>query len=709
MKFILQFTPLFITGIFLMIIGGCNTPSVKEIKPPVADKIKKDLVIHGDIRTDYYYWLNERDNPEVIAYLEAENAYTTEMMKHTEAFREEIYQEIVGRIKQTDMSVPYRLNGYDYFTRYEEGKEYPVYCRKKAAPEAEEDVMLNVNEMAAGYSFYDIEDWEVSPDNKLIAYSVDTFSRRQYTIYIKNLETGKETSDIIGNTSGPVTWANDNKSLFYVEKDETLRPYKIYRHTMGENKTGDILVYHEPDTTFGTLIYKTKSKKYLIIEAYSTLSSEFRFLNADNPAGDFTIFQPREADLLYDIDHYNDTFFIRTNLEAKNFRLMKTPIARTGKENWSEVIPHRQDVYLDDFELFNGYLVVSEKIKGLDQLRIININTKEDFFIGFEEPAYSLSFSDNPEFNTTLLRFSYTSLTTPNTIYDFNLVTKERMMLKQQEVLGNYKDEDYVTERLFAVAADSVKVPVTIVYKKGLVRNGKNPLFIEGYGSYGYSSDPSFSAHRITLLDRGFIFAIAHVRGGQELGRQWYEDGKLLKKKNTFTDFIACTEFLIRENFTSPEYCFAWGGSAGGLLMGAIANMRPDLYKGIIAPVPFVDVVTTMLDESIPLTTGEYDEWGNPYEKVYYDYMLSYSPYDNVKAMNYPALLVTTGLHDSQVQYWEPAKWVAKLRSMKTDNNPLFLFTEMEYGHGGASGRFETYREIAREYAFIFDLIGIKK
>jgi len=699
-----------VTLIFLlsMMNNSCNQPQSIQVKAPDAKKIKKELTIHNDTRIDNYYWLNDREDSEVIAYLEAENAYTEAILKHTEAFQEKIYKEMVSRIKQDDETVPYRSNGYYYYTRYEEGKEYPIYCRKKGNVDGQEEIMINVNEMAEGYSYFQVGGWDVSMDNKLIAYSVDTLSRRKYTIHIKNLETGEIYKDQIKNTSGGVTWANDNKTLFYVTKDESLRPCKIYSHKM-DSGTDDRLIFHEEDVTFGSGIYKSKSQKYLMIMSRSTMSTEYQIMDADTPDGDFMVFHPREKDLLYSVDHLADKFYIRTNLEAKNFRLMETPMDQTGKDNWIEVIPHRKDVLLKGFEVFNKHLVLGEKIKGLDQLRVINPGTNEDYYVAFDEQTYSINFSRNYEMDSDVFRFEYSSLTTPNSVFDINMFTQEKSLLKQSEVLGDFSSENYTSERLYATAPDGVQVPVSIVYRKGLEKNANNPLWIQGYGSYGYSSDPYFSSVRLSLLDRGFIFAIAHIRGGQEMGRQWYEDGKLLNKKNTFTDFIACTERLIDLNYTSSDKCFAWGGSAGGLLMGAVMNMQPELYKGMIAAVPFVDVVTTMLDESIPLTTGEFDEWGNPNDKAYYDYMLSYSPYDNVEAMNYPALLVTTGLHDSQVQYWEPAKWVAKLRDMKTDQNRILLLTQMDYGHGGASGRFERYKEKALEYAFVFDLVGISE
>ncbi len=679
------------------------------IKPPVAEVMPKELTIHGQTRIDNYYWLNQRDNPKVLEYLKAENEYLNKIMKPTEALQEKLYNEILGRIKQTDMSVPYRDQGYYYYARFETGNEYPIYCRKQRSLDAPEEILLNVNDMAKGYAYYSVAGLTVSSDNSLIAFGVDTVSRRKYTIHFKNLKTGEILNDEIPNTTGQAAWANDNKTVFYALKDETLRPFKIFKHVLGSDVSRDKEIFHEKDVTFEAFAYKTKSKKYIFIISNSTLSGEFRYLDADKPEGEFKIFEPREKDLEYSVDHYQDKFYIQTNYQAKNFRLMETPVDKTTKENWIEVIPHRSDVLLEGFEIFKNFLVVSERKNGLTQLRVIKWEPKEEHYLDFGEETYTAYISQNREFDTDLLRYAYTSLTTPNSIYDYNMNTKEKKLLKQEEVLGDFKPDNYHTERLYATAKDNVRIPISLVYRKGLKKNGNNPLLLYGYGSYGSSTDPSFSSVRLSLLDRGFVYAIAHIRGGQEMGRYWYEDGKLFKKKNTFTDFIACAEYLIAEKFTNPEKLFAMGGSAGGLLMGAVVNMRPDLFKGVIAAVPWVDVVTTMLDPSVPLTTAEYDEWGNPNNKDYYNYMISYSPYDNVEAKHYPAMLVTTGLQDSQVQYWEPAKWVAKLRTLKKDKNILLLHTEMEAGHGGVSGRFKRYRLVSLEYAFMLDLLGIKK
>ncbi len=686
-------------------------PAVRPVgSPPKAEIKPMKLEKHRDVRVDNYYWLNERENPAVVDYLKAENEYTDAMMAHTKELQNRLFEEIKGRIKQTDMSVPYKFDDYFYYTRYEDGKEYPIHCRKRESLEGDEEVMLDVNEMAEGHEFYSVGRREVSYGQDLLAYSVDTVGRRKYSIHFKNLTTGETLTDVIPDVTGNMAWANDNRTLFYSKQDpNTLRPYQIYRHVVGTDLEQDELVYEEPDDTFYIYVAKSKSKKYVAIVCSHTLRTEYRYLDADTPEGSFKVFLPREGEHEYQLDHYGEYFYIRTNLDAKNFRLMRTPVDATAKENWEEVIPHRSDVLLESFEIFKDYLVLEERKDGLIQMRVRPWSGAEEHYLDFGEPAYLAYTTDNYDFDTPVVRYSYTSMTTPRSVYDYNMETRERVLLKQQEVLGGFDSANYKTERLWATAEDGVKVPISLVYRKGMKKDGSNPLLLYGYGSYGYSMDATFGAYRVSLLDRGFVYAIAHVRGGEELGRQWYEDGKLLKKKNTFTDFIACAEHLVQEKYTSPDKLFAMGESAGGLLMGAVFNMRPDLFKGIIAGVPFVDVVTTMLDESIPLTTGEYDEWGNPNEKQYYDYMLSYSPYDNVEAKAYTNLLVNTSLHDSQVQYWEPAKWVAKLRAMKTDDNLLILDTKMEAGHGGVSGRYKRYKDAAFLYAFLLDLAGIKE
>lgn len=684
----------------------------KEIVIPRAEKKPVRLEKHGDVRVDNYFWMRERESPEVLEYLNQENEYNDKMTAHTKHFQEQLFEEMKGRIKEDDQSVPYKLNGYWYLTRYEKGKDYPIYSRKKENLNAPEELLFDVNEMAEGYDYYSLGGINVSPDNKLVAFAVDTVSRRKYTIRVMNIETRELLPVEIKTTTGGSTWANDNKTLFYARKDEeTLRSDKIYKHVLGTSVEEDKLVFHEEDETFHTYVYKSKSRKYIIIGSESTLTSEYRFLDAGNPEGDFLVAQPRQRGLEYSISHYQDCFYILTNKDgATNFRLMKTPVAKPGMENWVDVIPHREEVLLEDIDLFSKYLVVSERSNGLNHIKIMTWNGEESYYIPFDNETYTVYTGTNPDFDTDILRYTYNSMTTPTSVVDFNMSTKEKEVKKEQEVLGGKFDKNnYVSERIWATAQDGTKIPMSLVYRKGIKMDGNNPVLQYAYGSYGSTIDPYFSTVRLSLLDRGFIYALAHVRGGEYLGRPWYEDGKLLKKKNTFTDFIDCSRHLIAHQYTSAKHLYASGGSAGGLLIGAVINMAPELYKGAIAAVPFVDVVTTMLDESIPLTTGEYDEWGNPNKKEYYDYMKSYSPYDNVVAQEYPHLLVTTGLHDSQVQYWEPAKWVAKLRELKTDQNVILFHTNMEAGHGGASGRFEALKEVAEEYAFLLDLEGITR
>ncbi len=683
---------------------------IAQLDPPVAEKKPRELEKHGDVRIDEYYWLRERENPDVISYLEAENAYTKSVMEHTEPLQEALFEEIKGRIKQDDSSVPVFRDGYWYYTRFEEGQDYPIYCRKEGTMDAEEEVMLDVNILAEGHEYFAVAGRQVSANNNILAFAQDNQGRRIYTLRFKNLETGEFYPDEIETVTSNMAWANDNKTLFYTRQDPTtLRWDKVYRHELGTSVEDDVLVYEETEDTFYAFVYRTKSKRYMIVGSSQTLSAEYRYVDADNPTGALTLIQARERGLEYDVDHYGDHFYIRTNLDAKNFRLMRTPILQPSKNNWEEVLPNRGDVLLEGFEIFKDFLVVSERKNGLMELRIRPWDGSAEHYIDFGEPAYLAYVSANPSFDTQTLRYGYTSMTTPTSTYDYNMVTKDRELLKQQEVLGSFDAADYVTERLYAPARDGVKIPVSLVYKKGTAIDGSAPLLLYAYGSYGASMDATFSSARLSLLDRGFVYAIAHIRGGEEMGRQWYEDGKLLKKKNTFTDYIDSAEYLIEESYADPGRLFAQGGSAGGLLMGAVINMRPDLWQGVVAQVPWVDVVTTMLDDSIPLTTSEYDEWGNPNDKEYYDYMLSYSPYDNVEAKDYPNMLVTTGLHDSQVQYWEPAKWVARLRDAKTDNNRLIMKTNMDAGHGGASGRYERYKETAFAYAFMLDLAGVQE
>ena len=680
--------------------------------PPVAKIIPKSLEKHGHVRIDNYYWLNERENPEVIDYLNKENEYYQKETAHTKKFQEELFAEMKGRIKEDDTSVPYLYNGYWYITRYETGKNYPIYTRKKGSLDAAEEILFDCNKMAEGHSYFQLSGMSVSEDNKWCAFGVDLVSRRQYTIQIKNLETGEILPVKIENTTGGSTWASDNKTLFYTRKDmQTLRSYKIFKHKVGTNPENDELIFHEKDDTFDTFVYKEKSKKYIVIGSTSTLTSEYQILEANNPDGQFRIFQPRVRGVEYSISHYGDSFYVVTNKDkATNFKLMKTPETATGSDNWKDLIPHRKDVLIEGIEIFKDYLVVEERSNGLNKIQIKPWNGSGDYYLPFDIETYTAYTTTNVDFDTEILRYGYQSMATPSSVIDFNMRTKEKTVLKEQAVLGGKFDKNnYTEERIWATAQDGTKVPISIVYRKGIQKNGKNPFLLYAYGSYGSSMDPYFSSTRLSLLDRGFIYGIAHIRGGEDLGREWYENGKLLKKINTFTDFIDCSKYVIEQKYTSSQHLYAEGGSAGGLLMGAIVNMAPKLYNGVIAQVPFVDVVTTMLDDSIPLTTGEYDEWGNPNEKVYYDYMLSYSPYDQVKAQDYPNMYVSTGLHDSQVQYWEPAKWVAKIRAIRTNNNKLFLDTNMDAGHGGASGRFEALKELAKEFSFLLDLEGIKR
>ncbi|MHB1196994.1 MAG: S9 family peptidase [Lutibacter sp.] len=681
----------------------------KIIMPPKAKMIAKELEIHGDIRIDNYYWLNDRENPEVIDYLHAENAYYEAKTVHTKQFQEDLFQEMKSRIKEDDESVPYKKNNYYYITRFEKGSQYPIYSRKKGSLEAQEQILFDVNELGKGFTYFKLSGLSISRNNELAVFGVDTVGRRMYTLQFKNLETGELFPEKIENTTGSGTWANDNKTIFYTHQNpKTLRSEKIFRHVLGTDPSEDIEVYVEKNRAFNTFVYGTKSEKYIIIGSYSTVSSEYRILEADNPTGEFKIFQPRERNHEYDIAHYNRNFYILTNKDkATNFKLMKTPEKATSKENWIEVLPHREEVLLEDISIFKDFLVVEERSNGLNKIRIIRWDQTEDFYLPFEEETYSAGVYNNPEFDTNIIRYGYNSMTTPSSIIDFDVVSKTKEIKKEQEVLGGkFEKDNYKSERLWATAQDGTKIPISLVHHKNTPLTKDTPLLLYGYGSYGHSIDAGFSTTRLSLLDRGFVFAIAHVRGGEYLGRKWYEKGKLLHKKNTFTDFIDCAKFLIEKQYTSSAHLYASGGSAGGLLVGTVINMDPELFNGIIAAVPFVDILTTMLDDSLPLTTGEYDEWGNPNKKAYYDYMKSYSPNDNVSKQKYPNMLVTTGLHDSQVQYFEPAKWVAKLRELKIDKNILLMHIDMEAGHGGASGRFDSLKETARDYSFVIDLEG---
>ena len=677
------------------------------INPPVAKKVPHEITTHGDTRIDQYYWMRdmERKDPEIISHLEAENTYTKERLKHTDSLQKELFNELKGRIKQTDESVPYFYDGFWYYTRFEEGNEYPMFCRKAKTMEAAEEAYLDVNELAKGYSFYQVGGMSLSTNNNLVAFAEDTISRRIYTIQIKDLTTGNLRDDKIEGSTGNCVWANDNQTLFYTAREEgTMRSSKIFKHTLGTDQSQDVGVYHETDETFNVGIGKSKSKKWLLINSSSTVSDEYRVLKADNPHGEFEVFQNRQRDLEFSLAHYQDHFYILTNLEAKNFRLMKTADSSRSIENWEEVIPHRKETLLEDVDIFASHLILSEKTNAQVSLRVINWDSADDHYISFDEEVYSAYTATNSDFNTTKVRLGYQSFTTPQSTMEYDMDSRSMTTLKEKEILGGFDKKYYVAQRSWVTARDGAQVPISIVRHQNTSPSKETPLLLYAYGSYGMTMDPYFSPSRLSLLDRGFTYVIAHVRGSQMMGRPWYEDGKMLNKKNTFSDFIDCAQFLITEGQTSSEHLYAMGGSAGGLLMGAIVNMRPELWNGVIAAVPFVDVVTTMLDESIPLTTGEFDEWGNPKNKEYYDYIKSYSPYDQVEAKDYPNLLVTSGLHDSQVQYWEPMKWVAKLRELKTDDNELLFHTNIEYGHGGASGRFEIYKEVALEYAFLLDL-----
>ena len=716
MKQILKFSAL----ICIIFASGCKSDIKmnKDVKTPKAEIQAKSLTIHNSTRIDNYFWMRLTDKQKtaknkdaqtqkVETYLNSENEYFDKVTASTNNFQEELFEEMKGRIKEDDTSVPYFLNNYFYITRFEKGSQYPIYSRKKENLEAKEEILFDVNKEAEGHEYFQLGGLNVSPNNTLVAFATDTVSRRQYTIQIKNLETGNILTDKIENTTGGSVWSNDNKTLFYTKKDPlTLRSSSIYRHILGTDASEDVIVYEEKDETYSTYVYKTKSHKFIVIGSSSTLSSEFRIISADKPYGDWKIIQPREDNLEYSLAHYGDYFYIQTNKDgALNFKLMKTPVNKTTKENWVDVIPHRNETLLEDVSIFKNYLVIEERTQGLGKIRIKTWDDKQDYYLPFDEETYSAGVYANPEFDTEVIRYSYNSMTTPNSVIDFNMKNQTKDVKKEQEVLGGkFNKNNYKSERVWATARDGKKVAISLVYHKDTELNKDTPLLQYAYGSYGYTISDGFSSTRLSLLDRGFVYAVAHIRGGQYLGREWYNDGKMMNKKNSFFDFIDCSKYLIENKYTSAKHLYAMGGSAGGLLMGGISNFNPELYNGIIAAVPFVDVISTMLDESIPLTTGEFDEWGNPKEKEAYDYMLSYSPYDQVQAKDYPNMLVTTGYFDSQVQYWEPAKWVAKLREFKTDNNLLLLRTNMDVGHGGASGRFDSLKETARDYTFLLAL-----
>jgi oligopeptidase B len=687
---------------FLTMLTAADKPA-----PPVAKAVPKTTNLHGDTRVDPYFWLRDRGNPEVIRYLEEENRYTEAVMKSTEPLQQKLYEEMLGRIQETDLSVPEKLDDYEYYSRTEKGRQYPIHCRKPAGAQGPEEILLDVNGLAEGHKFFSIGVYKVSPSHKLLAYSTDTEGSNVFTLQVKDLATSALLAERIPNTAASVAWANDNRTLFYTTLDSAKRSHRLYRHALGTDAAADVLVYEEPDQRFSVELSKTRSKQYLLLTLESHTTTEVRYLNAGEPRGEFRTLKPRAADVEYYVDHHGDAFYIRINDQGKNFRLMKTLISDANPGKWMELIPHRQQVSLDDIDAFRDHLVITERDNGLKRLRVLHLASGREHYVEFPEPVYTFFAGSNPEFHTSRLRFTYMSLVTPRSVFDYDMDARTRVLKKQFEVLGGYDPAQYSSERLMARAPDGTGIPISLVYRKGMVKNGRNPLYLYGYGSYGLSTDPAFSSDRISLLDRGFIFAIAHIRGGGDVNRYWYEEGKLLKKKNTFRDFIACAEYLIAQKYTSPDKLVISGGSAGGLLVGAVANMRPDLMRVVIAKVPFVDVINTMLDTSLPLTVTEFEEWGNPQKQEFYEYMKSYAPYENVEPKKYPHMLLTGSLNDSSVPYWEPAKWAAKLRALKKDGNLLLLKINLSAGHGGVSGRYERLKETASEYAFILDRMGM--
>ncbi|HEX6106526.1 MAG TPA: S9 family peptidase [Gemmatimonadales bacterium] len=676
-----------------------------RVTPPAAPVELTVTSIHGETRIDEYAWLRNRDDPAVLAHLEAENRHTEFVMRPTEALQERLYQEMRGRIKETDLSVPEREDGWLYYTRTEAGGQYPIFCRRRDEPGAPEQVLLDQNPLAAGHVYYRLGGFEVSPDHRLLAYSVDTTGNESFTLVVKDLETGELYPEAIGHTSPSLAWAGDSRTLYYIVLDGARRPCRLFRHTVGTDPERDALVHFEPDESFFLDVSATRSRRWLLLELGSHSTSEVRFADADDPAGEFRVIEPRRPGIEYSAAHHGDRFYIVTNDGAPNFRLVSAPVASPGREHWADVLPYRPAVRLDSVDAFRGHLAVWEREAGLRQVRILDLADGGEHTIAFPEPVYTLRQHANPEFDTTVLRFSYTSLVTPNSVIDYDMAARTWRVMKQTEVLGGYDPSCYRSERLFATAPDGIRVPISLVYRLPLEGGGPRPLLLNGYGAYGISYDPAFSNSALSLLDRGYVVAIAHVRGGEEMGRGWYEDGKLLRKWNSFTDFIAAAEHLVAEGYTAPDRLAIAGGSAGGLLMGAVTNLRPDLFRAVVAEVPFVDVVNTMLDASLPLTVIEYDEWGNPNQREYYEYIRSYSPYDNVEPKDYPHILVTAGLNDPRVAYWEPAKWTARLRARKTDGNRLLLRTNMGAGHGGASGRYDHLREVAFKYAFLLDVM----
>jgi oligopeptidase B len=679
----------------------------RNIVPPVAKVVSKIDTIHDDILVDNYFWLRQRNEPEVLEYLKAENTYTTAKMKHTEDFQQKLYEEMLSRIKETDLSVPDKVDDYYYYRRTEQGKQYPIYCRKKGSLDAKEEILLDQNVLAKQYAYFEIGALEISPDHRLLAYSIDTLGSERFALFIKDLETNRLYSEQISNIGYSVAWT-DNNTIFYTIVDHAKRPYMLYRHTLNSDPANDVLIYHEPDDLFWLDVSRSKSGKYLFMDIGSHTTTEVYYLNTSTPEDSFSLFYPRKQDIEYYVKHHEENFLILTNEKAKNFKLIKVPETATAKSNSIEIIPHRASVKIEGFDVFKDFIVLSERKNGLEQISIINVTDNISHYVNFPEPTYTFWFGKNKDYASELLRFTYMSLVTPKSVFDYNMLTRERDLKKQYEVLGGYDPDTYESQRIFALAPDSTWIPISLVYKKGIVMDNRNALFLTGYGAYGGSFDPYFSSNRLSLLNRGFIYAIAHIRGGGEMGKYWHEQGKMLDKINTFTDFIACSEHLIEQGYTSKEKLVISGGSAGGLLIGAVANMKPDLFKIIVADVPFVDLINTMFDPSLPLTVLEYEEWGNPKNEEYYRYMRLYSPYDNVTAQNYPHILITAGLNDTRVMYWEAAKWTAKLRALKTDENLLLLKTNMGTGHLGASGRYDYLKDIAFEYVFILDVIGLK-
>jgi oligopeptidase B len=699
--------------IYVILLACISTAFIgaeqRDIKPPVAQKIPKIDTLHNEVLVDDYFWLRDRDNMKVIEYLNAENEYTEKVMHHTTELQKTLYNEMLARIKETDLSAPVKLDNYYYYHRSEKDKQYPIYCRKKDSLGADEEIILDHNDIAEGYEYCEIGELMVSPDHRLLAFMVDTLANERFTLYIKDIDNDTLFSECIPNTGYTIAWAADNRTIFYTKCDDAKRPYKLYRHTLGNDPVQDECIFHETDDALWLDVYNTKSKQYIILLSSSHTTCEIHYLDARTPYEDFSIIHPRQHEMEYYVVHCADKFYIRTNDNAKNFRICEAPVNDPQKSNWKEIIPHRDSVMIEDMEVFQNFLVIHERVNALEQLLIIDLTTSKSHYINFDEPVYTFWLHDNLDFNTDLLRFTYTSFITPKTVYEYGMNTRTRHLLKQYEVLGGFDPGLYQVERIFATAGDGTRIPISLVYRKTLQETGTNPLYLNGYGAYGASTEPYFSSNRISLLDRGFIYGIAHVRGGGELGRIWYDQGKLFNKMNTFTDYISCAEHLIEKKYTSTEHLIMAGGSAGGLLVGAVMNMRPELFKAVVTDVPFVDLINTMLDPSLPLTVLEYEEWGNPDDAAYYKYMKTYSPYDNISARHYPHILITAALNDPRVMYWEPAKWTAKLRSLKTDNNVLLLKMDMATGHMGASGRYDYLRDLAFEYAFMLDIFGIEK